>query len=171
MSDDCNDPECAGCGPDFNWDEFYDAVKENIKLHGCHLTGVFDAEVPFTYTTGLALQDIPELILTGMNMHQAAPIINLIARKAIAGTLELHDGDVLALDEYNNLPMALIKVSDEFRGELMGVTNRYMRENDKESYDALQIVWCDTDNKFPWDEGFEERFRKHLPLLGEVSLL
>ena len=63
-------PECAGCSDDFNWAEFYTAVAQNVKDYNCHLTGVFDVKPPFTYSTGLSLSNLPDLILTGMGMHK-----------------------------------------------------------------------------------------------------
>lgn len=156
---------CACCNdPDFNWDDFFIAVHENVKKHLCHLNGI-GAEVPFTYSTGLTKGEWPELILTGMHMNQAAGVIMAVVDMMKDDVLKIEHGKVVEI--YEDCPVTFIKVSEKEKNERMGVTSRYLGGK---PFDAYQIVWADRNQKFPWDEGFEEEFRINLPLLGEFDL-
>jgi hypothetical protein len=158
---------CACCGnPNFDRDDFLIAVHENVKKHYCHLNGIM-AEPPFTYSTGLTTHDLPELIMTGMNMKQCAGIIMTIVHLIKDDGLEIADGQVIKLENYNDLPVAFVKVSEEHKNEMMGVTYQYLGKN--KPFEALQVVWTDRNGKFPWDVDFEKRFNQ--AMLGEVNLV
>ena len=48
--------------------------------------------------------------------------------------------------------------------EYLGFARWYYKGND---FPVLQCVWPDKQHRFPWDDGFEERFRSRQPLLIE----
>ena len=136
-------------------------MHENVKEHLCHLTGVMDAELPFTYSTGLIKNDWPELILTGMHMKQGAMVIMTIVDMLNNGLVIKHGKEIILWD---TCPITFVKVSQKSKNERMGITSEYLGGK---PFDAYQIVWSDRNSKFPWDSGFEEEFRQNLPLLGE----
>jgi len=143
--------------------EFHKAVVENMEGKiGWHITGVMDSP-GFTYSTGLTKHDLPELIVSGLPMEVAAHFINEIGN-------EMMDGKKLELGkkyiEYakGDLPMVFIEVSKEAMEEKMTTTGYHF----KDGFKALQLVWCDTNGKMPWEEDFEEKFIDKQEVLGEI---
>jgi hypothetical protein len=39
--------------------------------------------------------------------------------------------------------------------------------NKYKEFSALQLVWTDRKDKFPWEAGFENEFERKQPLLGQ----
>ena len=59
------------------------------------------------------------------------------------------------------------------RAQFIDVHEDYLKDyfgygfwyNDHKSFPALQLVWTDRNDKFPWDKDFDEEFRFKQPLL------
>lgn len=69
-------------------------ILRNVRNHGCHITGIPDANPPFAFSIGLYLNyGHPELIVFGQRAENAHAIINSI-RDRVAGGRKFVDGDV-----------------------------------------------------------------------------
>jgi len=144
-------------------DVFYAQVERNIAECFCHLTGV-GTDPPFTYTTGLTNEGLPELILTGMGGEQSTYVLNYLVKYAIDNDMKFKHGTVFAMEPFNDMPVTFIKVKDSVKTDMMCITRIW---HNGEPFDALQVVWCDPNKKFHWDDGFEEKFRYLQELLGD----
>ncbi len=145
-------------------ESFHDEVVKNMEGEmGWHITGVMDSPA-FTYSTGLTQYSLPEFIVSGLPMETSAYFINQIGS-------EMKDGKRLEVGKKyfkytaSGLPIVFVEVSKEVMEEKMTVTGFHFQDGFK----ALQLVWCDTDGKFPWEEGFEEKFIEHQQILGKFG--
>jgi hypothetical protein len=140
-------------------------VRADINRHGWSDMSIFPVKdhegEPWNYSVGLSETcNHPELCIVGMRQDQAHSIlwsaVNLIK-----------DGTVLEPDTYvdkiiERWPIAILEVSDihghdyplsmavDFYGEVP----------------ANQLVWPDMEGRFPWQDGFDERYREQQVLLG-----
>lgn len=115
----------------------------------------------YTYTQGLmeALRH-PELVVFGLEEGNAADILrDLVSR--IATLRQRIKPNHLYTD-------VLLGHRTVFRELTQNQTFRYLRRTDKKGHvlKALQMVWPDTNDRFPWEAGFEENLRQLQPLLG-----
>jgi hypothetical protein len=82
----------------FEWPEpEHEADKillRNVRNRGCHITGIPDANPPFSFSIGLHLTyGHPELIIFGQRAETAQAIINLIRDRVQSGH-RFVDGDI-----------------------------------------------------------------------------
>lgn len=150
--------------------EYFTRVLDNIERVGWHVQGVGGCEKEktpcFAYTVGLCTKGKPELILSGMPFEVLLHYINHISLDMVNDDKEVKAGDIL----YGYLPQeehafAVLEVNEEQYEEHMTITEAIFGEED-DVITPLQLVWCDTNGKFPWDDGFEERFLPHQELFG-----
>jgi hypothetical protein len=115
----------------------------------------------FSYSIGLwQTFKHPEIICFGLPSDLGHAIINDVAKI-------IKNGERIEVGKnYNNifndsraefLNVAPGNVSDYFKAAI----NYYSNNN----FPALQLVWTDRNNLFPWEEGFEEVFTYKQPLL------
>ncbi|WP_207426651.1 DUF4262 domain-containing protein [Pedobacter sp. SYSU D00535] len=114
----------------------------------------------FAYTVGLLKHfNHPELICFGMKEQVANQILN------DAGEL-IRKGEVIKTetnyDLFENSRAEFIKVDKRSIGDYFGYAISYYKTAE---LPALQLVWTDRNNRFPWEDGFEEVFRYKQPLL------
>lgn len=114
-----------------------------------------------TYTVGFVeLFDHPEICITGLRESTMYQFIRMIHDQIAAGK-RFAEGVV-----YDNIsrgyPTQFIKVHpanyDSWFGQAWGYNGPDL--------EVLQMVWTDTKGKFPWEEGFEEKFRAKQVLLN-----
>lgn len=114
-------------------------------------------ELPLSYTIGLAAKGHPELMLFGLQMSLAQPILSYFAVKQTEGKLALDT----PLDELGNLPLILKAVAPAKAADFITMANhRAGRE-----VSAIQIFWPDPKGLFPWEPGFDAKFDGWQPLL------
>lgn len=154
--------ECAKCNG-MTDAEFDQGIKDNIKKHGLHLNGI-TADPVFIYSTGLAAHNLPEIIIFGLPMEFAGTYINKIGTEMIQGKeFALHTPYFGYVDE--DYPFMFIELPQTAIDEHMNVTKKFYS-----GFKAWQFVWTDTDSKFPWQYGFEEKFKNMQPVLGETPI-
>ena len=144
--------------------EHFRKVEEDIEKYLCNITGVGagSGSPSFSYSTGLSRYALPEIIICGLPMEICSTFINQLANEMMNGK-ELELGK--RYDEYvANYDAIFIKVSEENIDKYMKVTKRHIEGE----IEAFQMVWPDTDGVFPWEDGFDEKFIKMQPMLGEV---
>jgi hypothetical protein len=144
-------------------------IRDATLKHGAFIMCVFPTEdspgVSFAYSIGIptTFPGTSELIVLGLNLDNAAQIINNIVQLMREGqTFEAgksYDGIL------KGLPMFFGEVELEHYENYVGQAIVYH----KKFFPLLQVVWPDTHGTFPWEEGFEEKFRDKQPLLFEKS--
>jgi hypothetical protein len=155
MSD--HDHKC----PDKN--ELLHTTKQNIEKYGLQVILVRGTEYSpsFAYSVGLyKTYKHPEIICFGLPQKLAHEIINDVAE------LIKNNDAIKPHTNYSNIfknSRAEFLAVDErnFEDYFQAALNYY--EDTK--FPALQLVWTDTNNKFPWEENFEQKFLYDQPLL------
>lgn len=128
----------------------------DIEEHGCALISVgSDCEDDFGWTYSLGIYNTcaqPELITVGLPFETAKFCLNETARRMRAGvevTKERQKGLIA------NADCELRIVSPKWSERLMNFANWFNGNND---YPVLQVIYPDLQNRFQWEEGFENRF-------------
>ncbi len=118
----------------------------------CHLVSETPEDGPsITYTVGLWNSFWhPEMVCVGMNPMVARLLINLYAERVAEGTPpplnEPVSGGAIAQNQ------VLFQVcSDEAKAQHMSKATWF---NSGSSYSAIQMIWQDQQQRWPWDEGF-----------------
>ena len=171
MSEECG--MCAGEGIAEYFKKMIDYVEKegSTFLIGVGAAGpdpdAEEASPPFTYTVGMWRNfGIPEMCVYGLPPESAAGILNTVREAARNGTVfELGK-------KHSEVAEGFHTVFAEVKGEddVFNFTRMYYRERGKpedKDFPRWQIIWPDEFNVFPWEDGFNERFRNYQPELGE----
>jgi hypothetical protein len=139
-------------------------VLADIAEHGWSDIAVFPTEqhqgLPFNYTVGVAELGHPELLVVGMNNHQGHLVLNA-AVNYLNSEGRLVPGSYCdqVLEGYR---VGVVKVVDPLdESHMMSMAHRFYGE-----VEAVQIVWPDRNDRFPWHADFEAEYREHQPLAG-----
>lgn len=121
-----------------------------------HVLGTSFA-APFSYTVGLTARGWDELLITGLPADVADMFIrNAVAEQELRGSFQSGDRtDVLT----ESRSVVFVRVED--RGGLTAA------ERMLGDFEALQIVWPDSNGNFPWDIGCRNPPEVQ-PLLGRA---
>jgi hypothetical protein len=164
-------PECPGHaqqdadpGRDPEHAAYLNWVAATVTEHGWAISGRHgDADAPpWAYSVGMWLTcQVPELVLCGLPVENAATIINAIGGR-IADGADVGSDEVL--DDVCPAPLALRPVAASWRapGGLLAVSDSFYGMV-RPPY--LQVVWSDRDGRFPWERGFQQAFDRMQPLL------
>ncbi|SHH85557.1 protein of unknown function [Chryseolinea serpens] len=139
------------------------SIKEIVEKHGWYIA-LFQstAYLPsFAYTIGLwETFGHPEIISLGLKTETLGAILNIAGDKVKSGDIiqTSHDYD----DFFKKGRTQFISVHGENLKDYFGYGLWY---NDHETFPALQLVWTDRSDRFPWDADFEEEFVYKQPLL------
>jgi Domain of unknown function (DUF4262) len=144
------------------------SLLDDVEKYGCHIIQVRDeGGFPgWSYTIGLGdLLGCPELIVIGLKDDVALSLLNECASRLQRG---------LRLDQGNRAHGLLTRVECEFRTvekqwlkQTMGYALWFYGGDD---FSALQCVYPDRENRFPWEEDVEGKWRSRQPLLFPHSL-
>ncbi|RFZ92343.1 DUF4262 domain-containing protein [Mucilaginibacter conchicola] len=144
-------------------DDYEQIVIDNIAKYGCHLTLIeSNGYTPaFIYSIGLYQNyGHPEIICVGLDINVMAAIINGAKDMAAAGetivTGKLYQG---FLQDYD---VQFLEVQELNYFDYLGFGSKFYQGID---YPVLQMVWPDKQNKFPWEDGFNEDWKYKQPLL------
>jgi hypothetical protein len=155
-------------GPDpgvmahLNW------VADTVGEYGWAVSGSrADGKVPpWAYSIGMWLTCQPqacqgsELILCGLPVESAASIINAVGARAADG-MEITPDTVL--DDICETPLAFRPVDLSWRKTRLLTISDAFYGMVRVPY--LQVVWSDTDGRFPWERGFKRGFERMQPML------
>ena len=128
-----------------------------IRECGWFSTSVFaDDEGPgFSYTTGFWVNlGVPEVILFSLDSKIAHDVLRDIYRDAKNG--RRFPTAARVSDIFASTHAFLFPVSRRHYAEYLG-WSRWFYGGDE--FPCLQLVWPDKAGRFPWDDGFEERFK------------
>ena len=144
-------------------DELLNKTKINIEKYGLQVMGISSTDYlpSFSYSVGLyETYQHPEIICLGLPTNLAHVIINDVAELIKNGeTIKpyTHYDNIFKDSRAEFLAVDTRNIEDYFGAAL----NYYQHDN----FSALQLVWTDRNDKFPWEDGFEERFIQDQPLL------
>jgi len=144
-------------------DELLEQTKLNITKYGHQVIMVNSTEYSpsFAYSIGLKRTfDHPEIICFGLPNYLGHAIINDVAKlieKDKSVLIGQVDTEIFKDSRAVFLEVDRRNINDYFRVAL----NYY----GDEEFAALQLVWTDRNDKFPWEENFEKEFLSKQPLL------
>jgi hypothetical protein len=139
-------------------------VATTVSDHGWAISGRHgdEAAPPWAYSVGMWLTgQVPELVLCGLPVENAAAIINAVGARMADGA-DYGPGDVL--DDVCPAPLAFRQVDTGWRGTggLLSIANAFYGMV-RPPY--LQVVWSDREGRFPWDHGFRASRGRTQPML------
>jgi hypothetical protein len=148
----------------FNDAEERQTILDNIENFGCHLVLIeADNYLPaFVYSIGLYERfKHPEIICFGLKTEVMANIINY------ACDLIKHNQTLTTNKDYSgflqDFHVQFIEVDKDYYRDYLGYAGWFY--NMTFDFSALQLVWTDKQNKFPWEKGFNPNWKFKQPLL------
>lgn len=142
---------------------FEDSLIKNVKEFGFSIMQIHESDYlpSFAYTIGLwETYNHPEIIGFGLRIETLHEILNDIAslvKKGESIKLNYNYSELFESGKAEFIAVDKRNISDYFGTAI----NYYKNENFK----AIQLVWTDRNNKFPWEKDFEEIFLFKQPLL------
>lgn len=139
------------------WRAFYETIDCNIAKFGVHIQGVGaggNAPAGFTYTIGLSEKFGFEVIVFALPMQVSQPILNHVAAE---GNIVLDVPD----DRFANFPVYFKKTNHDLAKNYGVQAEQYYMKN----VEFVQMVLCDRNGLYPWDEGFSANLAISQPLL------
>ena len=144
-------------------DELLVRTKTNINKFGLQVIMVSgsDYSPSFAYSIGFfETYNQPEIICFGLPQKLGHEIINDVAQL-------IKNGETIRIyTNYDNIfkngRAEFLPVDDKNIADYFGAALNYY---DKTKFPAVQLVWTDRNDKFPWEENFEEKFLHDQPLL------
>ncbi len=152
----------CGC---INKDELMKRTQADVEKYGLQVIAVASStsgySPSFAYSVGLTkTYNHPELICFGLPSKLAHGIINDVAKM-------IKEGEVIKSGEiYRNIfkdSRAIFLRVD--RRNIANYFGQALNFYEDENFEALQLVWTDRNDRFPWEEDFEEEFLYQQPLL------
>jgi len=144
-------------------DQLVKTTKLNIEKFGLQVIMVnATSYLPsFAYSIGLwETYKQPEIICFGLSKDLRHGIINDVA-ELMKGGGEIVIGKINT-DIFKDSRAIFLKVDKRSINDYFGAAQNYYKDGD---FDALQLVWTDLNDRFPWEENFEEEFLFKQPLL------
>lgn len=143
--------------------EILQKVKLNIDQFGLQVIHVSSTSYlpSFAYSIGLTeTYNHPEIICFGLPNEIAHEIINDVAAMIKKG--EQIKSENIYNEIFQDNRAIFLKVDMRNIQDYFGTALNYYGDK---NFEALQLVWTDRNDKFPWEEGFEEEFLYKQPLL------
>lgn len=143
-------------------------ILDTIKKYG-HFIALLepDASVPgFAYTVGLYKKyKHPEIICFGLDNELMMNLLNQ-AGDMIKGGFSFEAGKFYKefLDGYE---VQFLEVDKDYYSDYAGYAAWY--NDNKQDFPMLQLVWPDSNHKFPWEEDFNQNLKFRQPMLDRGS--
>jgi hypothetical protein len=131
-----------------------------IEQHGYTFVGVFDPDgkdPQFAYSIGLTQFAWPEVLFIGNMRPDYIEIIltDLINKWREAGTYQLGDNmGLIVFKDLSEHPLRVIEV--DAHHVLDEYAHQVLRYFDPGEVKFVQVLWPDTNGKFPGEEGYDE---------------
>lgn len=143
--------------------ELLKSTKINIEKYGLQVIIVpaTDYLPSFAYSIGLCEKyQHPEIICFGLPNSLLQEIINDVAEIVkLEGALETN---VEYYNIFDNSRALFLKVEKDNINDYFNVALEYYKN---QNFSAVQLVWTDRNDKFPWEDNFQEEFIYDQPLL------
>lgn len=125
-----------------------------------------NGEPGFTFSVGHFLNhNHPELIIVGLKEELASRLLDSAAIR-IKGLGKPYLPYRVYTDIADGLEVMFLPVAYPHYKDYLGFAN-WFYQTLPAPYPALQMVWPDPKGVFPWQSGYDQRFRRAQPLLGE----
>jgi len=138
-------------------------TKDHIDKYGLSVIKINATEYlpSFAYSVGLKESlNHPEIICFGLNGQLLHELINDVAK------IISDEGKINTNKEYKNIfqnsRAKFLKIDKRNIEDYFGVAIKYFGTKEIEGF---QLIWTDRNDKFPWENGFEEEFKFKQPLL------
>ena len=139
-------------------------VLEDVATAGWSDMAIFPTKdepgIPFNYTVGLCEMDHPELLTMGLNHEQAHGLLGSAVDLVKSGTRfapNTYSDEVLQ----KGMHVAYVEVLDVHGEFPLGMATRLFGD-----ISALQVVWPDRNDRFPWHEDFDPKMESYQVLTG-----
>jgi hypothetical protein len=138
-------------------------IVNEVNVHGWSVIVIEATEYlpSFAYTIGLWEKfGHPEIIAFGLTVKTLHEVLNIAGENIKNGkkyNINTHYPDFFSLGDSQLVLVDFRYIADYF--------NYAVWFNKGIEFHALQIVWTDRNNKYPWQVGFEEEFVYRQPLL------
>jgi Domain of unknown function (DUF4262) len=136
---------------------------ETLERWGWFVTkvGASGSEPAFAYSMGLYENfKHPEIILFGLGLEVMHQLINDVGKRIQQG--QRYDEAQKNDDLLKGYTCEFRKVNPIHYNGLLNYAIWYYKGS---SFPVLQLIWPDPAGCFPWEDGFDERFRKKQPRL------
>ncbi len=140
-----------------------DKIIEDVAKFGWHVVMIeaTDYFPSFAYTVGLWKNyNHPEIIAFGLSLKTLHLILNDAGDNIKKGG-HYETGKVYS-DFFTNGDVQFVSVDKRSMRDYFGYAIWF---NEGVDFPALELIWTDRGNKFPWDDGYEEEFQYKQPLL------
>jgi Domain of unknown function (DUF4262) len=138
-------------------------TKLNIEKFGLQVICVLGTNYSpsFGYSVGLwETYKHPEIICFGLPTKLTHEIINDVAEIIKNG--ETIQTNKTYYEIFKKSRAEFIKVADDNINDYFNAAINYFGDN---NFPAIQLIWTDRNDKFPWEQDFEEEFTHDQPLL------
>lgn len=142
-------------------DGFVERTNELIAEFGHSVIGVSDNPT-FSYTVGRWQRGLPEVIVFGINPQIATVLIN-----DLLSWDELPPFDTRFPNLLRGLDAKLRLVDSRYGDQYLCAAGQFGNSNSREIW---QLLLPDTNNVFPDEDGFEEKFVATMPLLDRGTI-
>ena len=144
--------------PDLTVEEYLDHLRDRLTRERFVLQSVTGSRTSpeLTYSVGLTAHGLPELIVVGVRPADAAPLVRLWGDYLLDESLVL-PGEALTCGAWAMEAVEVVRPEEHLR-VAAAVYGEAVR--------ALQLAWCDSGGRWPWQAGHRAR-RAGQPLLGE----
>lgn len=122
--------------------------------------GEWPSEPPMSYTVGLTMLGHAELVLLGLPAESSMPYLSAVVEQVRNG-VSFKAGQLTRIPRRTGTPVAFIQVEDDT--QLTAIPMLY------DHFSCLQLVWCDSRGRFPWDQAWANAIEDQ-PFLGTVPL-
>ena len=147
--------------------EYKKRIEKLVKKHGHMIQGVGagEGEPEFCYTVGLyTTYEHPELVIVGLPYNVAAGLLNDMAQR-------IKEGEVFRVSNtYKDIlldyKVLILYVEPEIVYKNLSASRLYTGE----LVPALQVVWPDSEHRWPNSKNANEAFTKLQPLWGTFLL-
>jgi hypothetical protein len=152
-------------------DSLKDYEKELIARvgeHGWQTTSVLGGEAPaFSYTTGFWVTlGSPELLVFDFPPQLAHDVFGQVMRERRSGR-ELPMGEPLS-GILGGESVYLFPVKPSAAAEYLRSSHWFYKWSE---FPTVQLVWCDREGRFPWQDGFDGELATRQPDLSEKGWL
>lgn len=151
----------------------YDTINQNIERCGLHIFGIGGGEgsPSFCYTIGFAKLGLPEQIVFSLDMRMVAPYLNRYYDEVVnQKTREAGPAVLTPEEDWFNLPLSIVNAADDLVRKYACQAFYFAEEAGWDAPSFTQWVWCDTQGKFPWQEGYDHaRFKELQPVLARLA--
>lgn len=137
--------------------EVFEMIEKNIEFCGQHLQAVSSEgnELAFVYTVGNYKHNLPELLLIGnFNPYEAGTILNIFGERMRREGKALDE--YVQMEEGSRFVIWCRRAGPQAKKDYTLFVDNLKGDDD---YEVIQVVLCDKDGRFPYDEGVDYLFK------------